>query len=358
MCCRNICRWRVADHHRCSQRESDTRRRLNQEIWCWLPECDRSNARCRFKGSDRGPGSRHKSVRIWVVRIAVGHDQWRAGAYRIGCNREVVPVALTVEANRDGVDAPGLKRLRAIELGCAAGIKTSIAQLSRKSCGTVHQHVLESSVDKMLRNRRCGGHDPVGMKWGAARLNPCAILNAAQETIVRYVDNRVTCSLARAQERADARDRGIAAIHHTIKINKEEHEGMVDQEARTLERAQRILVDMNNVAGGNIPDRMAAMVTALHAIWPAGASVTHFYDGGGESADDQIVAAVGNPSPGVADRIVIISDDRELRARVRALGASSVTARYIREILEGRVARPQGPRTPGFGQPPRRRPPR
>jgi len=358
MCRRNICRWRVADHHRCSQRESDARCCLNQEIWCGLPECDRSNARCRFKGGNRGPGSRHKSVRIWVVRIAVGHDQWRAGAYRIGCNREVVPVALTVEANRDGVDAPGLKRLRAIELGRAASIKTSIAQLSRKSCGTVDQHVLESSVDKMLRNRRCGGHDPVGMKWGAARLNPCAILNAAQETIVRYVDNRVACSLARAQERADARDRGIAAIHHTIKINKEEHEGMVDQEARTLERAQRILVDMNNLAGGNIPDRMAAMVTALHAIWPAGARVTHFYDGGGESADDQIVAAVGNPSPGVADRIVIISDDRELRARVRALGASSVGARYIREILEGRGTRPQGPRTPGFGQPPRRRPPR
>jgi hypothetical protein len=331
---------------------------LNQEIWCGLPECDRSNARCRFKGGNRGPGSRHKSVRIWVVRIAVGHDQWRAGAYRIGRNREVVPVALTVEANRDGVDAPGLKRLRAIELGRAACIKSSIAQLSRKSCGTVHQHVLESSVDKMLRNRRCGGHDPVRMKWGAARLNPCAILNAAQETIVRYVNNRVACCLARTQERADARDRGIAAIHHTIKINKEEHEGMVDQEARTLERAQRILVDMNNLAGGNIPDRMAAMVTALHAIWPAGARVTHFYDGGGESADDQIVAAVGNPSPGVADRIVIISDDRELRARVRALGASSVGARYIREILEGRGTRPQGPRTPGFGQPPRRRPPR
>jgi hypothetical protein len=269
-----------------------------------------------------------------------------------------VPVALTVEANRDGVDAPGLKRLRAIELGRAAGIKSSIAQLSRKPCSTVDQHVLESSVDKMLRNCGCGGHDLVGMEWGAARLNPCAILNAAQETSIRYVDNRVACSLARAQEGADARNRGIAAIHHTIKINKEEHEGMVDQEARTLERAQRILVDMNNVAGGNIPDRMAAMVTALHAIWPAGASVTHFYDGGGESADDQIVAAVGNPSPGVADRIVIISDDRELRARVRALGASSVGARYIREILEGRVARPQGPRTPGFGQPPRRRPPR
>jgi hypothetical protein len=358
MCRRNICRWRVADHHRCSQRESDTRRRLNQEIRRGLPECNRLDARCRFKGSNRGPGSRHKSVRIWVVRIAVGHDQWRTGAYRIGCDRKVVPVALAVEANRDGVDTPGLKRLRAIELGCSACIKTGIAQLRRKPCSTVDQHVLESSVDKMLRNCGCGGHDLVGMEWGAARLNPCAILNAAQETIIRYVDNRVACSLACAQEGADARNRGIAAIHHTIKINKEEHEGMVDQEARTLERAQRILVDMNNVAGGNVPDRMAAMATALRAIWPPGAEVTLFYDGGGESADDQIVAAVGSPNPGVADRIVIISDDRELRARVRALGASSVTARYIREILEGRVARPQGPRTPGFGQPPRRRPPR
>ena len=133
---------------------------------------------------------------------------------------------------------------------------------------------------------------------------------------------------------------------------------MVDQEARVLTRAQRILVDMNNLAGGNIPERMAAMVTALRAIWPAGARVSYFYDGSGESADDQIVAAVGSPSPGVADRIVIISDDRELRARVRALGASSVSARYIQEILNGRVTRPQGPRTPGFGQPPRRRPPR
>ncbi|MFM8279618.1 MAG: hypothetical protein ACKN9R_04660, partial [Candidatus Limnocylindrus sp.] len=45
---------------------------------------------------------------------------------------------------------------------------------------------------------------------------------AAGDTIVYVTNNSFTCSLARAQERADARDRGITAVHHTIKIDKEE----------------------------------------------------------------------------------------------------------------------------------------
>jgi len=115
---------------------------------------------------------------------------------------------------------------------------------------------------------------------------------------------------------------------------------MVDQERRTLDRAERVLVDGNNLVGGWDDQRLRAAEAALRRLLPSRIVLEIFRDGGGTSADDRIIAAIGRPDPGRADRIVVITDDRELRLRVAALGASTIPARTMRERIDAHEGHP------------------
>ncbi|MFM9128403.1 MAG: hypothetical protein ACKOPF_00890, partial [Candidatus Limnocylindrus sp.] len=110
---------------------------------------------------------------------------------------------------------------------------------------------------------------------------------------------------------------------------------MVDQESVTLRSAKRLLVDGNNLVGGRDEGRLNNLEAALRRITTSGVAIEVFRDGGVRSADDKIVQAIGSPDPGVADRIVVITDDRGLAARCKALGASVVSARYFRDAIGG-----------------------
>ena len=126
---------------------------------------------------------------------------------------------------------------------------------------------------------------------------------------------------------------------------------MVDQEWKLLGRAERVLVDGNNLVGGWDEVRLRAYEAAIHRSLPATAKLEVFRDGGGRSADDRIIEAVGRPDPSRADRIVIVTDDRELRDRARRLGASTITARYFRDRIAANTLAPITTRaTGGFGR--------
>lgn len=126
---------------------------------------------------------------------------------------------------------------------------------------------------------------------------------------------------------------------------------MVDQEWKLLGRAERVLVDGNNLVGGWDEVRLRAYEAAIHRSLPATAKLEVFRDGGGRSADDRIIEAVGRPDPSRADRIVIVTDDRELRDRARRLGASTITARYFRDRIAANTLTPTATRaTGGFGR--------
>jgi hypothetical protein len=110
---------------------------------------------------------------------------------------------------------------------------------------------------------------------------------------------------------------------------------MVDQERRLLANAERLLVDGNNLVGGRDEARLGALESALRRLVSPRVKIEVFRDGGATSADDQIIAALGRPDPGRADRLVVVSDDRELRDRARRVGAGVVSARLFREMLAG-----------------------
>lgn len=126
---------------------------------------------------------------------------------------------------------------------------------------------------------------------------------------------------------------------------------MVDQERRLLERAERVLVDGNNLVGGWDDVRLRAYESAIERSLPRHAVLEVFRDGGARSADDRIVEAIGRPELSRADRIVVVTDDRELRDRARRLGASTITARYFRDRIIGNTTTPPSTRaTGGFGR--------
>jgi predicted RNA-binding protein with PIN domain len=126
---------------------------------------------------------------------------------------------------------------------------------------------------------------------------------------------------------------------------------MVDQEWKLLVRAERVLVDGNNLVGGWDDVRLRAYESAIHRSIPRNATLEVFRDGGGRSADDRIIEAVGRPDLSRADRIVVVTDDRELRDRARRLGASTITARYFRDRIVGNTVAPTTTRaTGGFGR--------
>jgi hypothetical protein len=115
---------------------------------------------------------------------------------------------------------------------------------------------------------------------------------------------------------------------------------MVDQERVRLRNAQRLLVDGNNLVGGRDEGRLSILEAALRRAFAKGVVIQVFRDGGARSADDAIVEAIGAPDPGSADRIVVITDDRGLAARCVALGTSVVSARYMRELVDGSARTP------------------
>lgn len=126
---------------------------------------------------------------------------------------------------------------------------------------------------------------------------------------------------------------------------------MVDQERKLLARAERVLVDGNNLVGGWDEVRLRAYESAIHRSLPLNAKLEVYRDGGGRSADDRIIEAVGRPELSRADRIVVVTDDRELRDRARRLGASTITARYFRDRITGNTIAPSSTRaTGGFGR--------
>ena len=122
---------------------------------------------------------------------------------------------------------------------------------------------------------------------------------------------------------------------------------MVDHERRLLANAERLLVDGNNLVGGRDDARLDALNSALRRIVLPRVKIVVFRDGGATSADDQIIAALGNPDPGRADRLVVVSDDRELRDRARRVGAGVVSARRVREMLDGTSRGPSAHRGRG-----------
>ena len=112
------------------------------------------------------------------------------------------------------------------------------------------------------------------------------------------------------------------------------------------------MVDGNNLVGGRDEGRLNNLEATLRRNVTPGVTIDVFRDGGARSADDKIVEAIGAPDLGTADRIVIITDDRELTARCAALGASVVSARYFRDILGGPPRTPlagTGARPPSIG---------
>ena len=122
---------------------------------------------------------------------------------------------------------------------------------------------------------------------------------------------------------------------------------MVDHERRLLANAEQLFVDGNNVVGGRDDARLDALGSALRRIVSPPVKIVVFRDGGATSADDQIIAALGNPDPGRADRLVVVSDDRELRDRARRVGAGVVSARLVREMLDGTSRGPSAHRGRG-----------
>lgn len=128
---------------------------------------------------------------------------------------------------------------------------------------------------------------------------------------------------------------------------------MVDQERRLLANAERLLVDGNNLVGGRDDVRLGSLEATLRRLLSPRVVIEVFRDGGARSADDQIIVALGDPDPGHADRLVVVSDDRELRSRARRIGASVVSARYFRDLLDGE----SGGGSKMRGGPPRRMPP-
>ncbi|MEY3684128.1 MAG: putative YaiI/YqxD family [Chloroflexota bacterium] len=127
---------------------------------------------------------------------------------------------------------------------------------------------------------------------------------------------------------------------------------MVDQERITLRNATRLLVDGNNLVGGRDEGRLSTLQATLRRTIALGVAIEVFRDGGARSADDQIVDAIGRPDPGSADRIVVITDDRGLAARCTALGASVVSARFIRDVIGDSARTPlagTGRRPPSIG---------
>jgi rRNA-processing protein FCF1 len=149
-----------------------------------------------------------------------------------------------------------------------------------------------------------------------------------------------------------------------------------------LDGIDRLLVDANNVlhALGRRPTAppAAALIGRLRAVIPAQVAIELVFDGppepgsrgriasglrvryaGSKSADALLIAlleAAGPPMPGYEPTVLVVTDDRELRAALRARGASIAGTDWLLRRLDrarlgspsvGRPRPPHGARTGG-----------
>lgn len=322
-----------------------------EKVWRRLPHHLRRDASRRFERGNCGAGARDQLCWIWVGGVAIRCDQPRASADGGGGELKVARRALTVQANGHPSWCPGGERFTVGKLRREPRRKTCRAQFGGEPLTPVDQDPCQAGGVKTRRNEAHRRQQPLVAEGGATRFDPRAILSTTEEAVVGDVHDLITRSVSLGQQGSNPWDRVGTSIEHTVKVKAKEHGAMVDQEWKLLGRAERVLVDGNNLVGGWDEVRLRAYETAIHRSLPASAKLEVFRDGGGRSADDRIIEAVGRPDPSRADRIVIVTDDRELRDRARRLGASTITARYFRDRIAANTLAPTTTRaTGGFGR--------
>ena len=256
-----------------------------------------------------------------------------------------------MEPNADPFGAPCGERRLVDQVRGGPSIKARRPQLIHEAWRTIDEDAPHARFTKARRGEANRRQERGGREGCTTRFNPRAILSVTKEAVVGDVGDAVTRSNALRQKCADPGDRFTAAVEDAVKVNAEEHDEMVDQEWKLLARAERVLVDGNNLVGGWDEVRLRAYESAIHRSLPQNAKLEVFRDGGGRSADDRIIEAVGRPELSRADRIIVVTDDRELRDRARRLGASTITARYFRDRITGNTITPTSTRaTGGFGR--------
>jgi rRNA-processing protein FCF1 len=144
---------------------------------------------------------------------------------------------------------------------------------------------------------------------------------------------------------------------------------VTDRPRDPLEHTARLVVDGSNLlhalSRGAEPQPQAALIGRLRAIIPAATAIELVFDGpaerglrgeriaaglrvrysGGRSADAVILSLVDEAGAGggaaATDAILVVTDDRDLRNRLRARGARSAgTSWLIGRLERGRLAAP------------------
>ncbi len=152
---------------------------------------------------------------------------------------------------------------------------------------------------------------------------------------------------------------------------------MTDRPRDPLANTSRLLVDGSNLlhalSSGAQPQPPAALIGRLRAIIPAGTAIELLFDGpperglrgeriasgvrvrysGARTADAVILSLVDDvravAGPGATDEVLVVTDDRDLRGRLRTMGARTAGAAWLIGRLErGRLSAPAtgNPRPP------------
>ncbi len=304
-----------------------------------------------LKCRDGGACPRRQLTWIGVTGVAVWCDEACARAERGGGEEELPLRGAAMEPDADPLCTPRSKCLLIKDVGSGSRIKARRPQFIHEAWRTIDEDAPHARFTKARRGEANRRQERGGREGCTTRFDPRAILSVTKEAVVGDVGDAVTRSNALRQKCADPGDRFTAAVEDAVKVNAEEHGEMVDQEWKLLARAERVLVDGNNLVGGWDEVRLRAYESAIHRSLPQNAKLEVFRDGGGRSADDRIIEAVGRPELSRADRIIVVTDDRELRDRARRLGASTITARYFRDRITGNTITPTSTRaTGGFGR--------
>ena len=125
---------------------------MQQQVGSRLPNCRSVHAGRRLQCRHRCTSPWHEAARIGVVGVTIRHDQWGAGAHRVGSNGEVVPIGLAIKSHSHRVHPPHRERLRSVEFGGTAGVEPSVAQLGGEPLCPVDQDVAIARVNKVLRD--------------------------------------------------------------------------------------------------------------------------------------------------------------------------------------------------------------
>ena len=125
---------------------------MQQQVGSRLPNCRSVHAGRRLERRHRCTRARHEATRVWVVSVAIRHDQWSTSAYGVGSNGEVVPIGLTIKSHRHRVHSPHRERLWSVKFGGTAGVEPSVAQLGGEPLCPVDQDVAIARINKVLRD--------------------------------------------------------------------------------------------------------------------------------------------------------------------------------------------------------------